>query len=339
MRALITCALLLASALYCLAEVPVVEDDPLFPAAEPLQTGHLQVSDLHQIFFATYGNPDGKPVMCLHGGPGGGSYPRLARYFNPEKYFIVLHDQRGNGRSTPHGELRENSTPELVRDIEALRRHLGLGKVLIFGGSWGSTLGLAYAEEYPENVSGMILRGVFLGTEEEIDFHYQTTGHFFPAEQQALIDVLPDPARGVDPDYLFKLITSDDTALRERVVRALGRFELKFMKLSMPDETVEEWLGGVTTEEGLRMSQIDLHYVTHRYFLADGQLLADIAKLKDMPAILISGRYDMASPPRSAYRLHRRMPRSKLVVVEQAGHSESEPGITRALVEAAAAFE
>jgi proline iminopeptidase len=315
------------------------EESGLFPAPKNPRTGYLKVSELHRIFYECCGNPEGRPVMCLHGGPGVGSYPRLARYFDPEKYFIVLHDQRGAGRSEPAGELRENTTRHLVEDIEKLRRHLKLGRVLIYGGSWGTTLGLAYAETYPKHVSGLLLRGVFLGTEEERVFHYQHTGFFFPREHHALLSVLPDPSRGSDPAYLHELIHGRNRVLGDKVLQALGRFELKFMKLHMPDEIVENYLKSVPHDEHMQMAGIDLHYVTHRHFLDKRQLLRNAGALQGIPATLIHGRYDMATPLRSAYRLHRALPGSRLVVVEEAGHSESEKGITAAVLEAARSFE
>jgi len=311
----------------------------LFPSPENPRTGFLKVSDVHRIFYSCSGNPEGKPVMCLHGGPGVGSYPRLARYFNPKKFFVVLHDQRGAGKSTPSGELRENTTGDLVEDIEKLRLHLGLGKVLICGGSWGSTLGLAYAEKYPGNVSGLLLRGIFLGTEEEIEFHYLHTGFFFPREQDALLSLLPDKTKGTHPDYLYELIRGEDRELSRKVLRALGKFELKFMKLNMPDAVVDGYLDRIAGEEHLKFASIDLHYVTNRYFMKDGQLLENVGVLKGIPVTLINGRYDMAAPPRAAFRVHRALPGSRLILVEEAGHSETEKGITAALVKAAAAFE
>lgn len=315
------------------------DEGGLFPPAEEFRKGYLEVDDVHKIYYVCCGNPRGKPVMCLHGGPGNGCYPRMTQYFNPEKYFIVLHDQRGAGMSRPHGELKGNTTQNLVKDIETLRKHLDLKKVLIFGGSWGTTLGLAYAETYPENVTGMILRGVFLGTEAEIEYHYIGTGFHFPKEQDALLSVLPNPEKGTHPDYLYELITGEDVELRHKVMDALSRFELKFMKLNMPDEIISGYLESMSRDKHFRYVRLDLHYVTNRYFLEEGQLLRDIGQLKDIPAVLINGRYDMATPPVSAYKVHKALPKSKLVMVEEAGHSESEEGITEALVKAAAEFE
>jgi proline iminopeptidase len=311
----------------------------LFPVTEPLATGQLEVSELHKIFYATFGNPEGKPVMCLHGGPGVGSYPRLAQYFNPEKFYIVLHDQRGAGRSTPPGELRENTTAHLVEDVEKLRRHLDLGRVIIFGGSWGSTLALAYAESYPDVVTAMVLRGIFLGTEDEVRYHYLGNRFFFPEEYHRLVSVLPDPRRGVHPDYLYELITGEDRELGLKVLGALNRYELKFMKLHMPDDTVEAFLSSFSEDQASQATHIDLHYVANRYFMEEGQLLRGIDKLKEIPVTLINGRYDMAAPPLSAFQVHQKLPMSKLIIVEEAGHSESEEGITKALLAAVAELE
>jgi proline iminopeptidase len=311
----------------------------LYPQPNFHKTGHFQVSDGHKLFYATCGNRSARPVMCLHGGPGAGSYPRLAQYFNPDKFFIVLHDQRGAGQSKPHGRLEGNTTQNLVEDMEKLRKTLNLGKVILFGGSWGTALALAYAETYPENVGGMILRGVFLGTRAEVEYHYLGNRFFYPKEYDALLSELPDPGKGAHPDYLYELVTGDDEVLRHKVLDALGRYELKFMKLNMPDEVVSGYLEGMPKDEHLRYARLDLHYVTNRYFLEEGQILRDIGKLRDIPVTLINGRYDMAAPPRSAYQVHKALPGSKLIIVEEAGHSESEEGITAALVKAAAEFE
>ncbi len=315
------------------------KESSLFPPARPFEEGYFRVDDVHELFYVCCGNPEGKPVMCLHGGPGAGCYPRMTQYFNPDKFLIVLHDQRGAGMSRPHGELKGNTTQNLVKDIEKLRKHLKLGKVMIFGGSWGTTLSLAYAETYPENVIGMLLRGVFLASEEEIEFHYMGTRHFYPAEHGALLSVLPDKSRGTHPDYLYELVTGDDLELRHKVLDALGRFELKFMMLDMPDERVDFYLKSMNKDEHFRYARLDLTYVKNRHFLEPGQLLRNIGRIRHLPVTLINGRYDMASPVFAAYKVHKALPKSKLIIVEKAGHSETEEGITEALVKAAAEFE
>ena len=311
----------------------------LFPFIVPFQTGFLDVGEGHQLYFELSGNPEGKPVIVLHGGPGAGCYPRMRRYFDPTKYLIVLFDQRGAGQSIPHGKLEGNNTWNLVDDIEKIRDHLKIDKFLLFGGSWGTTLGLAYAEKYPTRVSGLILRGVFLGTEEEILSHYLGTSYFFPEEHARLLALLPDQTRGTHPDYLFELIQGDDRQLGQKVMDALSRFELKYMKLYLDDRTVQNVLASMSPEQHYRYVCLDLHYVTHRYFLEPGQLLRDAGRLADIPAIIINGRYDMACPPIFAYRLHKALPNSKLIIVERAGHSETEEETTRELVKATVEFQ
>jgi len=277
--------------------------------------------------------------MCLHGGPGVGSYPRLAQYFDPEKFRIVLHDQRGTGQSKPFGELKGNTTGELVEDIEKLRQHLSIDKFLLFGGSWGSTLGLAYAEKYPHRITGMVLRGIFLGTPEEVEFHYVRTGCFFPEEYDRLCTLLPNPEKGAYPEQWHPLIHGDDLKRREEILDALVRFELKFMTLEMPDATIDGFLSSIPKQAMYLSARIDHHYVINGYFLKDNQLLAQIGVLKDIPITLINGRYDMAAPPRAAFLVHKALPKSELIWVEGAGHSERESGITEALLNAVKKFQ
>jgi len=315
------------------------QEGALHPPIEPFKTGYLKVSGIHEIYYELCGNPEGKPVFFLHGGPGVGCYPRMRQYLDPEKFLMVLHDQRGAGRSRPHGELRENTTWELVADIERLRMHLEIERFMIFGGSWGTTLGLAYAEAYPRNVTGMILRGVFTGTAEEVEQHYMGTRWFYPEEHAALMAALPDPDRRPLPDYLLELSRHEDEKVRMRVLNALARYESKFMKLEVSDEEIEGFIEAIPDDVHARVAGIDLFYVTNQYFLDGDQLVREAGKLKDIPVTLIVGRYDMASPALGAYRIHEQLPQSKLVIVEKAGHSESEEGITAALVEAGKVFE
>jgi proline iminopeptidase len=311
----------------------------LFPVSEPFDTGLLKVSDLHSISYARCGNPAGKPAFVLHGGPGIGCYPRLTQYFNPKIFHVVLHDQRGAGRSRPAGELRENTTQHLVADIERLREHLKIdGKILVFGGSWGSTLALAYAETHPEQVSGMVLRGVFTGTKTETDNAYAAgaTRQFFPDAVARLEAALPPDCPEFKPKLLLELFKNGDDAIVRKVGRAWIRFAIKTGKLHATDEQVEQGWGDFDPRPG---AQIDCHYASNGFFLEEGQLLRDAHKIKDIPITIINGRYDMVCPPITAWRLHQRLPRSKLIIVEEAGHSEGEDGTTRALVEAVAEFE
>ncbi|NIM14603.1 MAG: prolyl aminopeptidase [Candidatus Aminicenantes bacterium] len=311
----------------------------LFPEIKPFKTGFLKVSQLHEIYYECCGNPQGKPVMVLHGGPGYGSYPRLRRYFNPVKFFIVLHDQRGAGKSKPSNEIRENTTQDLVEDIERLRNHLKLKKVLIFGGSWGTTLALAYAQTYPDNVTGMILRGVFTGSKEEIEFHYKGIRHFYPAEYDQLRKTIPKDETRLIPDYIWHLLQGNDAAEQEKCLMALGRLEFKMTRLEVPDETLSRYFSRVSFKDFKQSYIIDIYYASNRLFLEEGQILRNCTKIRHIPITLINGRYDMASPPIGAYRLHQRLPKSKLIIVEKAGHSETEPGITKAILKAVSEFE
>ena len=313
--------------------------DGLFPVVEPFEAGYLQVSDRHSIGYALHGNPKGKPVFVLHGGPGVGCYSRLMQYFNPQKFLIVLHDQRGAGRSSPAGEVRENTTWHLVADIERLRKHLGIeGKILVFGGSWGSTLALAYAEKHPERVSGMIIRGVHTGEKSEIEngFAGPTMRRFFPDAAARLDAVLPSELKAFKPEPLLEFFKNGDDATVKRVGHAWIRLAVKAGYMHTPDEKVEQGWGDYDPRPG---AIIDCHYASNGFFLEEGQLVRDAHKLKGIPVTIINGRYDVVCPPIMAWRLHQALPGSRLLIIEEAGHSEGEPGTTAALLEAVAAFE
>ncbi len=318
------------------------ESPQLFPVVDPFFTGNLRVSERHTIHFMLFGNPTGKPVFVLHGGPGFGCYPRLTQYFDPGKYFIILHDQRGSGKSVPLGEVMENTTAHLVADIEALRRYLlDLfeidGKIMIFGGSWGTTLGLAYAETHPDKVSCMVLRGVFLGTPAEIDNFWggRSTRCFFPQFRAELEAALPDGCDPFTPGAMKKILDSRDQALKKKVLAAWCRYSVKIGRLHTPDEYVNQPFGGMDI---LPCARIDAHYMANLCFLEKDQLIRDAHKIKNIPTTIINGRYDMICPPLSAFRLHKQLKRSKLILVEEAGHSEGEEGTTAALLKAVAEF-
>jgi proline iminopeptidase len=299
----------------------------------------LKVGALHEIYYALHGNPEGRPVFVLHGGPGVGCYPRLTQYFNPDKFLIVLHDQRGAGRSRPAGEIRENTTQHLVEDIERLREHLGITeKVLMFGGSWGSTLALAYAETHPEQVRGLIVRGVFTASAEEPlnGFVGPMPRAFFPDAAAEFDAALPAEYRAFEPKRLLELFSGDDKATQRRVADAWIRCAIRTGKLHLSDEELKGGWGDYDAVPGAR---IDCHYAANGFFLEPGQLLQDADRLKDIPITIINGRYDLICPPITAWRLHERLPKSRLVIVEEAGHSESEPGITAALLEAVRTYE
>jgi len=303
----------------------------------PYRTGHLRVSAEHEIFFQLGGSAEAQPVMVLHGGPGAGCSPRDFGYFDLKKFHVVLHDQRGCGRSRPYGELRDNDTPHLVGDIEKLRRHLGLGKVLLFGGSWGSTLALAYAEAYPQNVAGMVLRGVFTARRGEIDhFYHGGAGKFFPEAFAALQESLDRP-RDLDyPQQLLEKLRSADPAVRERATRAWVRYESKLAFLNISDADIEKWLKGYNP---FAFALLESHYMANRCFLEEGQLLNEAGRIADIPTVIVNGRYDVICPPATAYELHGKLKNSRLVIVDASGHSSAEAGIRDALLAAVRGFE
>jgi proline iminopeptidase len=309
----------------------------LWPEIEPHQTGHLEVSGIHSIYYEVSGNPRGKTVFVLHGGPGGSSSPYYRRFFNPETFRIVLHDQRGCGKSTPYADIRENTTEHLVADIERLRTHLDAGTILLFGGSWGATLALAYAEAHPENVSGIVLRGVFTATSDEIDhFYHGGTAKFFPETYERFSSSLPDPQQRPIPPRLLALIEKGSDAEKLKYSRLWAAYEIKISGLDVPDDTVEDIL---RNSNPVALGLLENHYMAHGCFLEEGQLLADADRISHIRTIIVNGRYDMICPPISAYRLHRKLPNSKLVIAEKAGHWMGEPPIQRALLEAMREFE
>jgi len=317
------------------------KETELWPEIEPLETGHLQVSDIHSIYYELCGNPDGKPLFMLHGGPGSESSPFMRRFGDPEKFLIVLHDQRGCGKSTPYAELRENTTQNLVDDIEQLRQHLELEEIIILGGSWGATLALAYAETYPENVEGLILRGVFLCTQEEVDHYYHGgVRKFFPEAYDELLAALPDPERRPLPEYFLELIQSTDSAEARRIAKAWARYEMKIAALEVDDQWLQNVFGpGGWGEEMYEMSLLENYYLANGCFLEEDQLLRDIDKIAHIPTTIVNSRYDMICPPVTAYDLHKRLPNSKLVIAEGAGHWMGEDAVEEALLESARGFE
>jgi proline iminopeptidase len=318
-------------------EISPRTDTQLWPQAVPFQTDFLGVSDLHRIYFELCGNPKGKPVFVLHGGPGAASSPYYRRFFNPEKFLVVLLDQRGCGKSSPPAELRENTTQDLVADIEKLRLHLKLGKIILFGGSWGSTLALAYAEAYPAHTDAMVLRGIFTSSQEEIDHYYRGVRTFFPDAYERLEKTLGQPPA---PQAVLRLVQSENPETRKKGSRAWADYEFKISELEADDAGQKKMLDSPALS-GLiySLALIENHYLANRCFLEEGQLLRESDKLKNIPAVLVNGRYDMICPLVTAYRLHQKLPRSKLIIAEQSGHSIQEKPIERALLEAMRGFE
>ncbi len=313
------------------------EAGKLWPEIKPYQTGYLKVSPLHEIFYQMGGNPKGKPVMYLHGGPGGECSPNDFRYFNPHKFNVVLHDQRGSGRSKPYGEIKENTTRNLVEDIEKLRKHLRLGRVILFGGSWGTTLALAYAETYPQNVAGIVLRGVFTATRSEIDHYYHGgAAKFFPEVHRELAASLDHPERNDYPAQLLAKLMSADPAVRDRYARIWLKYEGGIALMKKSDEMIEAFLREYNP---YAFALMENYYMANGCFLEEGQLLKNAARLADIPMVIINGRYDMICPPAAAYQLHRLLPMSTLIIVPDAGHAAFEPGTQAELVKAMRRFE
>lgn len=313
------------------------DSSPFWPMLKPYKNGYLKVSEVHEIFYQLGGNPQGKPVMFLHGGPGGGCSSGDFRFFNPEKFLVILHDQRGSGLSKPYAELKENTTQDLVEDIEKLRKYLGLDKVILFGGSWGTTLALAYAEKYPQNVSGIVLRGVFTGSKDEIDhYYYGGTAKYFPEVYQELLTSIEHPEKGNIPAQLTESLKQQNNLSRDKYVKAWIKYEGKIAFLEISDEKIN---GVLEKWHPYAMALIENYYMANHCFLKEGQLLDQAGKLADIPMTIINGRYDLICPPITAYKLHKKLPRSSLIIVERAGHSATEPGIVAELVKAMRAFE
>lgn len=316
----------------CSSKDNTIDEISLWPEIEPYQSDYLKVSDMHEIYYELCGNPEGKPVFVLHGGPGGSCSPYMRRFFNPEKYNIILYDQRGAGKSIPYAELRENNTQNLIEDIELLRTKLNIDKIIIFGGSWGSTLGLAYAEKYPDNVEAMVLRGVFAASKPEIDhFYHGGVKTFYPEVYDKFIETLPDPQRRPLPEYLLSLIQNPDSTLQAKYSRAWAEYEIKLSSLNLPDEEVNDILDSFNP---IAFAKIENYYMANGCFLEDNQLMNEIDKLKDIPLIMVNGRYDVICPPITAYQIHSRLPKSILVIAESSGHWMGEKPIEKELLKA-----
>ncbi len=304
----------------------------LYPPIEPYQSDHLQVSDLHRVYYEQSGNPDGQPVIFVHGGPGGGTEPLYRRFFDPATYRIILFDQRGAGKSRPHASLEENTTWHLVADMEEIRRLLGIERWVVFGGSWGSTLALAYAETHPERVKGLILRGIFLLRPSEIRWFYQKgASHIFPDAWEKYLEPIPPAERDDLVAAYYRRLTSDDPQVRARAAEAWSVWEGSTSKL-LPDPKAIEKYGGDEFAEAF--ARIECHYFTHGgFFEHPDQLLDGVERLRQIPAVIVQGRYDVVCPMTTAWDLHQRWPEAEFHVIRDAGHSVTEPGIIDKLVE------
>ena len=304
-----------------------------FPAIEPYHRGRLQVSAVHELYFEECGNPDGKPVVVLHGGPGGGLSPFLRRLHNPQSYRIILFDQRGCGASTPHASLEENTTWHLVSDIEVLRRHCGVDRWQVFGGSWGSTLALAYAQKHPEQVSELILRGIFTLRQWEVRWLYQEGANaVFPEAFDKFRNVIPHAEQHDLVAAYHRRLTSDDAALRQRCAVAWSSWEAACLTL-LPNATRDAQFAEPHFAEAF--ARIECHYFFNKgFFSHDGALMDGMANISHLPGTIIQGRYDMVTPAGTAFELAQAWPKATLHMIADAGHATSEPGITHALVRA-----
>ena len=308
-----------------------------YPDIQPYRTGFLQVSPVHSLYFEESGNPEGKPVVFLHGGPGGGTSPKQRRFFDPARYRIVLFDQRGCGKSRPHASLVDNTTWHLVADIEQLRQHLGIERWQVFGGSWGSSLALAYAETHPERVSELVLRGIFTLRRSELDFYYNGgAGELFPERYEMFLAPLGGRSFAGDTISAYhELLFDRDPAVHEPAGVAWSTWEAATITLEQDDSLIAEFSDPIYA---LAFARIENHYFVHRGWFSEGQLIANASRLAGIPGVIVQGRYDLATPAVTAYDLHQAWPEAEFRIVPVAGHAFSEPGIVDALVAATDRF-
>ena len=309
--------------------------DSLYPPLTPYASGMLETADVHRIYWETSGNSEGIPVLFVHGGPGSGTSPSQRRFFDPARYRIILFDQRGCGRSTPHGELIDNTTQHLIADMEALRRELGIARWLVFGGSWGSTLALAYAEAHPEQCSGLVLRGIFLCRPSEIDWFLYGIRALFPEAQRQLAEFIPQDERHDLLGAYHRRLIDPDPAVHQPAAHQWATFEASCSTL-LPSPDLIATFG--STQTALSLSRIEAHYFVNHIFLPDNSLLNNVGRIRSIPAVIVQGRYDAVCPIVSADDLSRAWPEARYVIVPDAGHSAFEPGITRELVTACNRF-
>ena len=313
----------------------MAENSFLYPPIEPQAQGWLDTASVHRIYWETSGNPAGIPVVFIHGGPGSGTSPLQRRFFDPARYRIVLFDQRGSGQSTPHGELEGNTTPHLIDDMERLREALGIERWLVFGGSWGSTLALAYGEAHPERCLGFVLRGIFLCRPSEIDWFLYGIRAFFPEAQRELAEFIPADERGDLLAAYHRRLIDPAPLVHLPAARVWAAFEASCSTLLPNPQLVSAFCSDRTA---LSLARIEAHYFVNRIFLPDNSLLEQLPRIRHLPCSIVQGRYDAVCPIVSADELARAWPEARYVIVDDAGHSAFEPGISRALVAATDAF-
>jgi proline iminopeptidase len=301
-------------------------------ADAPNFEGMLTVPGGHKLYVAEYGNPSGLPVIYCHGGPGDGTNPNNPRNFDPKKYRVILFDQRGCGKSVPFGKRENNTTKDLVADMERIRKHLGIESWVVFGGSWGSTLALAYAQKHTQRVKGLVLWGIFLGTKEELDWsHHGGSSFFFPDYYREFVEFIPKRERGDMLKAYEKRLNSKHWNVRKAAAKRFSALTLAGLNMTLDRKWVKDASESSFAEA---ISRMEVHYFRNKCFLTKEQLVRGARKLKGVPGVIVHGKYDMVSPVAAAYKLHDAWPEAKLVIVEDASHSPSAPGMTRALIEA-----
>ena len=310
-----------------------------YPLIEPFRTGFLRVSDVHEIYFEESGNPDGKPAVFLHGGPGGGTDPKMRTFFDPKVYRIVLFDQRGCGKSRPHASLVDNTTWHLVEDMEKLREHLGIKRWLVFGGSWGSTLALAYAQTHPDQVTELVLRGIFLLRKWEIDWFYQRpdgAGALYPDLREKYVATIPVAERSDMVRAYYERLTSEDPQVMRQAARTWSIWEGATSFLRLNPEYIAKFQ---EDDYAAAFARIECHYFIHNgFFKTNNQLIEQVGKIRKIPAVIVQGRYDVVCPVKSAWDLHCAWPEADLRIVADAGHSAFEPGNMHELISATDRF-
>ena len=309
-----------------------------FPPIDPFRIGHLKVSDLHTLYYEQVGNPNGIPVIFLHGGPGGGISADHRRYFDPHVYHIILFDQRGSGKSRPVAELRENTTWDLIADIETLRQHIGIDQWQVFGGSWGSTLALAYAINHPQRVKALVLRGIFLCRPSEIQWFYQKgTSELFPDRFDKFEKLIPENERHDLVTAYYKRLTHEDYEVRLQAAKTWSQWEASTSRLIVSETAIDDF---EDPDYALSFARIECHYfMNNAFFPTTNYLLENISKIRHIPGVIIQGRYDVVCPARSAWDLHQTWPEAQLHIIADAGHAASETGVRSALIKATEAFK
>jgi proline iminopeptidase len=307
----------------------------LYPEIEPFQSGWLETSNIHHIYYEQCGNPVGKPVIFLHGGPGSGCNATQRRFFDPAHYRIILFDQRGCGRSKPLGYTEDNTTEHLIADIESLRDHLGIKNWLVFGGSWGSTLGLTYALAHPSRVAGLILRGVFLSSRIELDWFLHDVRHFCPEAWEKLLSFLEPAERSDHLNAYAKRIFSNDAAINLPAAISWNAYESSMLSLRPNTSSGSP----VADDIQVARARVQLHYILHECFIGQRDILKEVTALAHIPTVIIQGRYDLVCPPLTAWRLSQAMPHAEFHMIADAGHSAMEAGTTSALVAATEQFK